>query len=188
MNDNTILNKVRDFADQAHGKQLRKYTPDRYIVHPVRVMELLKEHTLEIPVLAAALLHDVLEDTPVTKDDMRIFLGTLMNTSMVEQTIKLVIELTDIYTKEEYPQWNRRKRKSLELERIAKTSSLAQTIKYADILDNCKEIVAHDRHFANVFLFECKRLLDVIDKGDEELYKKAKEVVKNGIAKLKSRD
>ena len=32
-----ILLKVKDFADRAHGEQMRKYTPERYIVHPERL-------------------------------------------------------------------------------------------------------------------------------------------------------
>jgi (p)ppGpp synthase/HD superfamily hydrolase len=187
MNAKEILSEVRNFADRAHGDQMRKYTPERYIVHPVRVMELLEAYTSDIAAFAAALLHDVLEDTPVTEKKIREFLNTLMDASTAERTVKLVVELTDVYTADDYPQWNRRKRKSMEQLRASKTSSLAQTIKYADIIDNCKEIVEHDRHFANVFLFECERLLNVIDKGDPELYKKAKELVKDKIAALKSK-
>ncbi len=186
MTDADILNRIQNFADNAHGTQMRKYTSDRYIVHPVRVMELLKEYTSDIAVLAAALLHDVLEDTLTTKEDIRKFLSTLMDTSTADRTVILVVELTDVYTKEAYPQWNRGQRKTLELERAAKTSGLAQTIKYADIIDNCKEIVEHDRHFARLFLSECKRLLDKITEGDKALYEKAKEVVQAGIRKLKN--
>ncbi len=186
MTDADILNRIRDFADDAHGTQMRKYTDDRYIVHPVRVMELLKQYTSDIAPLAAALLHDVLEDTPTTEEHIRRFLSSLMDTSTADRTLKLVVELTDVYTKEAHPQWNRGQRKTLELERAAKTSSLAQTIKYADIIDNCKEIVEHDRHFARIFLSECKRLLEVIDKGNKALYEKAKYVVNAGIIKLKN--
>jgi len=60
-----VLEQVKDFADKAHGDQLRKYTPDRYIVHPMRVMLICQEYTDDSQILAAALLHDVLEDTPV---------------------------------------------------------------------------------------------------------------------------
>lgn len=54
-----VLEQIRDFADKAHGEQMRKYTPERYIVHPVRVMKICREYTDDITVLAAALLHDV---------------------------------------------------------------------------------------------------------------------------------
>jgi len=36
----TLLKLVKEFADGAHGGQQRRYTKERYIVHPVRVMEL----------------------------------------------------------------------------------------------------------------------------------------------------
>lgn len=65
-----ILEQIRDFADRAHGDQLRKYTPERYIVHPVRVMEQVQRITNDTTMLAAALLHDVLEDTATTADDI----------------------------------------------------------------------------------------------------------------------
>jgi (p)ppGpp synthase/HD superfamily hydrolase len=73
-----ILQQVRDFADKAHGGQMRKYTPERYIVHPVRVMNICREYTSDVTILAAALLHDVIEDTPVKKEEIREFLLTLL--------------------------------------------------------------------------------------------------------------
>jgi (p)ppGpp synthase/HD superfamily hydrolase len=182
-----ILKKIIDFADKAHGTQTRKYTPERYIVHPVRVMELCKKYTDDIAILAAAILHDVLEDTPVTAKELHIFLETVMNSKDASRTVKLVKELTDEYVKEAYPQWNRRKRKSMEVERLLKTSADSQTIKYADIYDNCLEIVKHDRHFANVFLSECKNILTKLDKGEAHLWQKAKDVVEDGIRQLKEK-
>jgi (p)ppGpp synthase/HD superfamily hydrolase len=74
----TVLAAITAFADRAHGQQTRRYTPERYIVHPVRVMELCREYTPDEAVLAAALLHDVLEDTPVTRAQMTEFLLTVM--------------------------------------------------------------------------------------------------------------
>ncbi|MBD0255325.1 MAG: metal-dependent phosphohydrolase, partial [Cytophagales bacterium] len=52
----TALTTITAFADRAHGQQMRRYTPERYIVHPVRVMELCREYTTDEAVLAAALL------------------------------------------------------------------------------------------------------------------------------------
>ncbi|RYY82901.1 MAG: HD domain-containing protein, partial [Chitinophagaceae bacterium] len=66
MSMDPFLRQVLAFADNAHGGQLRKYSPDRYIVHPLRVMELLEARGAGRVQLAAALLHDVLEDTRVT--------------------------------------------------------------------------------------------------------------------------
>jgi (p)ppGpp synthase/HD superfamily hydrolase len=146
----TILQQVRDFADQAHGEQTRKYSPERYIEHPLRVMEIVRACAADIPMQAAALLHDVLEDTPVNKQAIIDFLQPLMPPQQVNRTIQLVEELTDVYVKANYPHWNRRKRKDKEAERMEKTSADAQTIKYADIIDNSTYIATQDPDFAKV--------------------------------------
>lgn len=182
---NTLLQQVRDYADAAHGTQMRKYTPERYIVHPVRVMETCAQYTDKQTILAAALLHDVLEDTPVTQQEMRAFLQTIMSEEDADETLKLVIELTDVYVKKDYPKMNRRTRKAKEQLRIAETSADSQTIKYADIIDNCNEIVKHDPDFAKVFLYECRANLRVMGKGNADLYNRAVQKVDDAIASMK---
>jgi (p)ppGpp synthase/HD superfamily hydrolase len=179
-----VLEQIRDFADKAHGEQMRKYTPERYIVHPVRVMKICREYTDDITVLAAALLHDVLEDTPVTQEDIHDFLLGLMEREKAERTVGLVVELTDVYVKEDYPQWNRRKRKERETLRLEKTSADSQTVKYADIIDNSAEIINHDTEFAPLFLHECRAILKKMTMGNPELYKRAVETVDKCIAQL----
>ena len=68
----TLVEKALQFASEAHGSigQKRKYTGEDYIVHPIEVMEIVKSvpHTQEM--LAAALLHDTVEDTPATFEDI----------------------------------------------------------------------------------------------------------------------
>jgi (p)ppGpp synthase/HD superfamily hydrolase len=182
-----VLEQITAFADKAHGNQQRKYSPERYIVHPIRVMQLCKQHHQPLPVLAAALLHDVLEDTPVKEADIQQFLTPLMSEAETNETVALVVELTDVYVKEQYPQWNRKKRKLKEADRIERTSAASQTVKYADIIDNCREIVDHDPEFANRFLRECRALLKRMPKGDAALYKEAKATVQACIAKLNER-
>jgi (p)ppGpp synthase/HD superfamily hydrolase len=172
-----ILGQVKIFADNCHGNQMRRYVPDRYIVHPVRVMETLKQYTNDVRVLAAALLHDVLEDTPVGKEEIRKFLVTVVTEAQADAVVQIVEELTDVYIKEKYPKWNRRKRKNKEADRLEKTSPEAQTIKYADIIDNAPEIAEKDPDFARRFLREYKAILKRMDKGNPELREKAIETV-----------
>ncbi len=173
----TILQKIRDFADQSHGEQMRKYSDHRYIVHPERVMKTVEKYSDKIEVLAAALLHDVLEDTPVSGQEIREFLSQLMDDEKAQRTVELVVELTDIYTKDKYSSWNRRKRKEKEADRLSKASADAQTIKYADIIDNCPEIAIEDPDFAERYYSECKTLIRKMDKGNPELRKIAMEIV-----------
>jgi (p)ppGpp synthase/HD superfamily hydrolase len=178
------LEKIKQFAAAAHGPQMRKYTPQPYIVHPIRVMELCKKYNGTLPVLAAALLHDVLEDTTTTKEDMFEFLTTVMNEQQAKYTLQLVVDLTDVFIKKDYPQWNRRKRKQKEADRIEKTTPDSQTIKYADIIDNCTEIVKYDPEFGPKFLHECRMILKRIPKGHPELYKLAVKTVEKEIQNI----
>lgn len=181
------LDKIRDFADKAHGNQMRKYTPERYMVHPIRVMETCRDYDASVPMLAAALLHDVLEDTALKNSEMLAFLQTIMNDDDARDTVILVEELTDVYTKSAYPQWNRKQRKIKENERIRQTTPEAQTIKYADIIDNTSEITVHDPAFAPRFLKECLEILEIADKGNTELYQIALTAVKDRLRNLKKK-
>jgi (p)ppGpp synthase/HD superfamily hydrolase len=164
-----ILEKVKIFADQAHGEQKRKYSEERYIQHSIRVMETCQSYTHDYCMLAAALLHDVLEDTAVTSDALHDFLSGIMDPQDATRTLTLVVELTDIFTRKNYPHLNRRARKAKEADRLAHVSAEAQTIKYADIIDNATNIFVHDPGFAVVFIHEGKWLLNRMSKGDPEL-------------------
>ncbi len=179
-----ILRKITEFGYHAHGNQQRKYTPDLYMVHPVRVMEQCKNYTQDVTVLAAALLHDVLEDTPIGEEELKNYLLTVMPQTQAEDTLKYVIELTDVYVKENFPKLNRRTRKAKELERLRTVSPEAQTIKYADILDNSLEIIPYDPDFARVYLREVKTILQTLDLGNPELREKTLKVVEDGLKQL----
>jgi guanosine-3',5'-bis(diphosphate) 3'-pyrophosphohydrolase len=180
-----ILEQVKDFAGKAHGEQRRKFADEPYIAHPIRVMEICATYTKDVCILAAALLHDVLEDTPVTKEQIKDFLLTIMEKHKTDRTLHLVDELTDQYVKANYPMWNRRKRKAMETERLANTSTDAQSIKYADIIDNSAEIVHQTDDFAGVFLRECRALLQKMDKGNAQLYQRALDTVNAGLEQMK---
>ena len=182
-----ILSTIAEFARKAYEGQTRKYTPEPFIAHPVRVMETCKKYTKDPCILAAALLHDVLEDTDCKKDELNHFLEAVMGREKAERTTALVVELTDIFTKKNFPHLNRRKRKAREVQRLQQISAASQTVKYADIIDNCNEIVDHDPEFARTFLSECKDLLQKINKGNPELYRKAIDMVHSRIAELNIR-
>jgi len=139
---NETLKAVQDFAGKAHGEQMRHYTPDRYIVHPIRVMQLCTEYTQDETLLAAALLHDVLEDTQVNKEAMLCFLLSVMEEDKAKRTLGLVIELTDVYTKKKYPTWNAAKErlwKPVALNKPAAKRKPLNTPTFWIILTNCRK-------------------------------------------------
>ncbi|GAB3171017.1 HD domain-containing protein [Telluribacter humicola] len=180
-----VLEKVRHYAAEAHGEQTRKYSGLPYIVHPVAVMNLCREYTDNNAVLAAALLHDVLEDTPVTPHQLMEYLHTVMDKQEADLTYRLVKDLTDEFTKEAYPHLNRKKRRHREAERLGKADPLAQTIKYADLIDNCLDIVQHDKPFGKIFVHESATLLEHMKNGDQQLYQRACEAVAESKKVLK---
>ena len=182
----TILAAVRDFAHHAHGDQRRRYTNDPYIVHPVRVMETCRTYTQDTATLCAALLHDVLEDTPVQEEAIRRFLETLMSEVEVTRTLRIVVELTDVYTHELQPRMKRKERRSREAERLATVIADAQTVKYADIIDNTIDLTQNDPDFAPVYIRECQAILDVADKGNADLYDRVLEMLQTYMAQFPS--
>lgn len=184
MSETEILEHVRIFADQAHGDQVRKYTGERYIGHPVRVMETVRPFYPQMEVMAAALLHDVLEDTPVSTRDLEVSLSKFMDTAQVQMTVQLVVELTDVFVKKDYPGLNRRERKEKEAARLSAVSAAAQSIKYADIMDNVADIVRQDTDFARVFVHEAKRMLAVMESGHPELRARAVSLVAQCLQQL----
>lgn len=154
----TKLDKAIKFATKAHGKQKRKYTGEPYITHPIAVMEIVRTvpHTEEM--LVAAVLHDTVEDTPVTLADIKAEFGT--------KVMKLVEGLTDVSRPED---GNRKTRKAMDRAHTAKQSAEVQTIKLADLIHNTESIGRFDPKFYKVYREEKIRILDILKLGDRSL-------------------
>ena len=120
----------------------------------------------------SAILHDVLEDTPMSENELWMELLTIVDTQMANDVIKLVRELTDVYTTENFPDFNRKARKEMESMRMGNISPRSQTIKYADLLDNGEDIMKNDPKFGELYLKEKRDILKYMNKGDQELYQK----------------
>lgn len=149
--------KAEAFATRWHGSQVRKYTGEPYIEHCREIVEILKgvPHTEDM--LAAAWLHDVLEDTECSSQ--------LIYREFGFNVVSMVIALTDCHKSI----GNRAMRKGIDRRRLGRSSVEVQTIKLADLLSNTKSIVEHDPKFAKTYLAEARMLLDVLTKGDASL-------------------
>lgn len=161
---NTSISFAFGFAAAAHIGQTRRYTGEPYINHPREVLWLLPRNA-DINMQQAALLHDVIEDTPVTAEQLAAH--------FTAATTKLVVELTNQFTSAAYPGLNRAARFQLELDRLSRISPEAQTIKYADLIDNTRSIVEHDPKFAVTYLKEKTDVLIALDAGDPTLRQQA---------------
>jgi GTP diphosphokinase / guanosine-3',5'-bis(diphosphate) 3'-diphosphatase len=72
--DEDLLNRAYVYAMKAHGEQLRR-SGDPYISHPLEVAWILTDHQLDDATIAAALLHDTIEDTATTRTEIDQLFG-----------------------------------------------------------------------------------------------------------------
>lgn len=162
-----LIERARVFATAAHAAidQRRKYTNDPYIVHPQAVAALVAKvpHTPEM--IAAAWLHDVVEDTAVTLELIREEFG--------ESVAMLVAGLTDVSRLED---GNRQVRKALDRAHTAQQSPACKTVKLADLIDNSQSILRYGKGFARIFTQEMQLSLDVLKEGDASLWQQAREI------------
>lgn len=145
---------------------MRKYTGEPYINHPAAVVEIVRSVAHTEAMLAAAWLHDTVEDTNTTLQEVTELFGI--------QVGMFVEMLTDVSKPGD---GNRAFRKSLDCEHLAKAMPPAKTIKLADLIHNSISILEHDEDFAKVYLKEKALLLQVLTEGDRELWKTAKAIV-----------
>lgn len=163
-----IIKAADQLAEFRHRKvgQLRKYTGEPYIVHPRAVARMVREYNGTKEMIAAALLHDVMEDT-LTEDDTEDVVRMQILGATNAMTLRMVIGLTDVAKKSD---GNRAARLAINIEHLAKQPGYVQTIKLCDILDNVSSIVKHDPKFAEVWLDEKRTTLPFLKNGDQSLY------------------
>ena len=164
-----IVRKAQVYAMAAHAAvgQKRKYTGEPYIVHPAEVASIVASvEGATHDMIAAAWLHDVIEDTGCTFTDVHMAFGIDIAT--------MVNWLTDVSKPED---GNRATRKRIDREHTAQAPAEVQTIKLADLISNSRSIMAHDPEFARVYLEEKRLLLEVLTKGDRELHAQASKFV-----------
>ena len=85
--DIALVERAFQFSDSAHRGQFRK-SGEPYITHPLAVASILSQWRLDAQGLAAALLHDVMEDTAITKSEIETSFGKLV-ADMVDGLSKL---------------------------------------------------------------------------------------------------
>jgi (p)ppGpp synthase/HD superfamily hydrolase len=164
-----FLENVRDFCIMAHGNQKRKYTGAPYYEHCFEVAVIVGMVSNDNSVIAAALLHDVIEDTDFKYEDLKQNFGMYI--------AGLVLEVTDVSRPED---GNRRVRKLIDQAHLEESSTNGATIKLADIISNTQDIMQHDPNFAKVYLKEKRALLPLLTHGNAKLWAQANAIVNGG--------
>jgi (p)ppGpp synthase/HD superfamily hydrolase len=127
-----LLSEAIEFATKAHAGQTRKFSGEPYINHPLRVYERVKSYNGNTDEQLAAILHDVLEDTTATYDEIEERFG--------EDVAILVVELTNPYVASP----DKNIRSMFMMEHWEDMSEEAAFVKLCDRIDNLNDI-PHDQ-------------------------------------------
>jgi HD domain len=159
-----LTSQARRYATEAHSRinHRRKYSLVPYDVHLKNVADIVASVTDDQEMIAAAWLHDVVEDTPASFLDLEKEFGM--------GVADMVSEVTDVSRSSD---GNRATRKALDRAHLACASRRGKTLKLADLIDNCQDICRNDAVFAKTYLTEMASLLEVLVEGDAELYQRA---------------
>jgi len=136
------LQRAIDFSREAHNSinQVRKVSGLPYYTHPEAVMDFLISVGVEDEdTLIAAIGHDWLEDVyPKNPYYSPETISELFGASV----LGIIFELTDVFTPEAFPQYNRAERKKQEAFRLSAVSDEATLVKLADIWHNSQTMDA----------------------------------------------
>lgn len=129
----SILDRAIIFATNAHSDAKRKGTELPYILHPLEAAAIVATMTEDINIIVAAVLHDVLEDTPVTVEQLECEFGTVVT--------RLVSGETENKRIGHYAQdtWKIRKQETIEHLKY-KASMAEKMIALGDKLSNIRAI------------------------------------------------
>lgn len=125
-----LLIKALTFAANKHRNQRRKNVDAfPYINHPISLVNILcnEVHVTDINVICSALLHDTVEDTETTSEELANEFG--------HEISSIVMEVTDDQTITA-----RQKRKQLQVEHAAHISDQAKMLKLADKISNLRDL------------------------------------------------
>lgn len=130
--DTDLLDRAIIFAVQAHHNTERRGKGFPYIVHPLEAVEIVATITPDQELLAAAALHDTIEDTDVTVEQLREAFG--------ERVAELVHAESDRFTEgvSEADSWHDRKQAAID--RLANASHDAKIVAMGDKLSNMRAI------------------------------------------------
>lgn len=138
--DRNLLKKAFLFAREKHTGQIRKISKLPYFTHPISVSQLLQKFDTEV--ISTGLLHDVLEDTETTVDEMRTHFGDTITNLVVGMT-----KVGDIITP---------------LKNAAIVDKRVLLVKLADRLDNLSDgILDMKRSTQLKYLSETPKILDL---------------------------
>lgn len=130
--DTELLDRALIFAVRAHVNQERRGKGFPYIVHPMEAVSIVATMTPDQEMLAAAALHDTVEDTGVTIEQLQKEFG--------ERVARLVEEESDKFIEGMSKEESWHTRKQMAIDRLAAASRDAKMVALGDKLSNMRAI------------------------------------------------
>jgi len=128
--NNELIAKALRIAALAHKDGTRKGKDIPYIIHPVEVAMILQENGMEDDIIIAGLLHDTLEDTELTKNELKKEFG--------KRIADLVVAASEKLENRDETDWKERKKHTINY--LKNADEDIQILSCADKLSNAKSI------------------------------------------------
>lgn len=125
----TLYEQALNIASKAHKDQVRKHDKSPYIVHPVMVARILEQAGYDENIVAAGLVHDVIEDSDLTEEYLRASLGDL------------VVDIVTAVSEDKNLEWEDRKAKYVES--VVSAGESVWAVSVADKIHNAENFIEH---------------------------------------------
>ncbi|PTV99813.1 HD domain-containing protein [Halanaerobium saccharolyticum] len=129
---NKLIARAMEYAAQAHQGDTRKGGEVPYIVHPFEVAMILKENAFADKIVAAGLLHDLLEDTEVGREDLKREFGV--------EILELVLAASEKLEGRDERSWDKRKNQTIKYLK-EEAAFINKAVACADKLSNARSIL-----------------------------------------------
>lgn len=142
-----LVERAKEIATKAHEGQVRKTDGSPYINHPVAVAALVKAHGYPEVVIAAALVHDVIEDTNMTETRLREELGDK------------VVDIVTAVSENKNLEWEDRKEQYVES--VVSAGESVWAVSIADKIHNAESIIEYHKEVGHA-------IWDMFNRGKEK--------------------
>jgi len=168
--DNTKFLDVILLAVEYHAGQTRKCSSEPYVMHPLRVAKKVSQYTDDLDIICSAILHDTLEDTKITEQEIE--------NSTNSRVLSIVKELTNdtkniMNSKAEYLS-----------SKLSTMSDEALLVKLCDRYDNTWDLNRLDDNFASKYKIETTTILNNLLDEESGYYRELNKTQRTIINKI----
>lgn len=170
-----LIERARIYATSAHPRINHdpKFTVQPYQAHLEAVVKIVRKHTQDPATVAAAWLHDVLEDTPATLREIRAEFGP--------EVAQLLHEILRVSLPSH---GGRAEQRLVDAAHLSRASAPAQLIKLADLIDDCQHAPRWPGATQRPFLDDMAAYLPALPSGEPALLKQAGELLRAATSAL----